>query len=262
MPWIDLNLFAGVPGWAIACVVVAHFIGFFIRGAFGFGSNMPIVLLTTWLLGPHHAILLVVLTASAAQVHLFPQGLKTADWRVTRSLLVGLLAGTAAGTWLFTQLPADWLTLILGLLISAVVLMDRFRVLDWLAASIDLRSLPVTTSLSVTSGVVGTVSGGGGIYFLVSYLKLACPTPDLLRGTNLVLSGLFMMGRLIFVTAAGLFTLDLLVEAALILPAVFLGTWTGTHFFRSATPQRFYAALQTLLLVAAAALMARGLYRI
>lgn len=262
MPWTDLTLFAGVPGWAIACVAVAHFIGFAIRGAFGFGSNMPIVLLTTWLLGPHHAILLVVLTASFAQLHLLPQGLKTADWRVARSLLAGLLAGTAAGVWLFTRLPADWLTLILGLLISAVVLMDRFRALDWLSASVDLRAPPVTVSLSVTSGLVGTVSGGGGIYFLAAYLKRICPTPDLLRGTNLVLSGLFMLGRLVFVAAAGLLSRDLLAEAVLILPAVFLGTWTGTRFFRAATPRRFYAALQLLLLAAAVALVGRGLYRI
>ena len=39
---------------------------------------MPIVLLTTWILDPHHAVLLVVLAALVAQVHLLPQGVKTA----------------------------------------------------------------------------------------------------------------------------------------------------------------------------------------
>ena len=65
--------FEGVPAWAIACVIASYFFGFFVRGAFGFGSNMPIVLLTTWLLGPHHAILLTAVAALAAQLHLLPQ---------------------------------------------------------------------------------------------------------------------------------------------------------------------------------------------
>ena len=68
----DITPFADIPLWAVIGVFASHFFGFFIRGALGFGSNMPIVLLTTWLLGPHHAILLVVLTAFVAQIHLFP----------------------------------------------------------------------------------------------------------------------------------------------------------------------------------------------
>ncbi len=49
-------LFRDAPLWAVACIAVSCFLGFFIRGAFGFGSNIPIVLLTTPILGPHHAI--------------------------------------------------------------------------------------------------------------------------------------------------------------------------------------------------------------
>ena len=87
--------FADVPSWAIACVIASYFFGFFVRGAFGFGSNMPIVLLTTWLLGPHHAILLTALAAAAAQIHLLPQGIATADWRVSRQLIAGMVRKAA-----------------------------------------------------------------------------------------------------------------------------------------------------------------------
>ena len=45
---------------------------------------------------------------------------------------------------------------------------------------------------------------------------------------------------------------------ALLIPVVFLGTWAGTRFFRSTGPAGFYAALQTLLIVAALALIVRG----
>lgn len=254
--------FAEIPLWTVWCVFASHFLGFFIRGAFGFGSNMPIVLLTTWILGPHHAIILVILTSFIAQIHLFPQGIHTADWEVTRPLVLGMLFGIGLGTWLFTLLAADWLTLVMGLLISSIVLMDRFKFLERLSSRVDLRSRAVTSCLALTSGGVGTVSGGGGLYFLVVYLKLACATPGRLRGTNLILSGIFITGRILFIGIAGLISLKLLAEAALLVPAVFLGTWSGTRFFHASSPERFYGTLQLLLLTAAIALVARGIVKI
>lgn len=259
---LDIVPFADIPVWAVVCVCAAHFLGFFIRGAFGFGSNMPIVLLTTWLLGPHHAILLVVFTATAAQVHLFPQGFGTADWKVTRPLIVGMFAGVAIGTWLFTILAADWLTLVMGVLIAFVVAMDKLRLLERLTRYIDIRARVVTSSLAVISGAVGTVSGGGGIYFLVVYLKLACKTAASLRGTNLILSGLSILVRVALLVPTGLITVPLLIEAALLMPIVLLGTWAGTRVFHKTEARRFYDALQVLLLLAALALMVRGVIKI
>ncbi len=43
-------LFPDVSLWAVGCMFVSYFLGFFVRGAFGFGSNIPIVLLTTSIL--------------------------------------------------------------------------------------------------------------------------------------------------------------------------------------------------------------------
>ena len=95
----------------VGFVLLAHFIGFYIRGALGFGSNMPIVLLTTWVLGPHHAILLVALTSGIAQIHLLPQGFRHTDWPIARMLALGMMAGIVFGTWVFAEIEADWLVL-------------------------------------------------------------------------------------------------------------------------------------------------------
>lgn len=255
---IEALPFAQLALWQLLLLFGIYFLGFFIRGAFGFGSNMPIVLLTTWILEPHHAILLVALAALIAQVHLLPQGIPTADRRVIGSLVFGMAAGVALGTWLFTLLQPRVLTLVLGVLIVAIVLMDRFRMMPRLGRWVDLRSRAVTTGLSVTSGTVGTVSGGGGIYFLVAYLAYACPDPTTLRGTNLLLSGIFMIIRALSLAIAGLFAWPMLVEVAVLLPAVFLGTWTGTRFFRAVSADRFYRALQLLLVCAALALIGKA----
>lgn len=258
----DFIPFSGIPTWAIVCVLVAHFMGFFIRGAFGFGSNMPIILMTTWLLGPHHAVVLVVVTASASQFHLLPQGLRTADWSVTRPLLVGMVVGVSVGTWVFTKLEADWLTLLMGGLITGIVVMDRCRVLERLTHVIDLRARIVSVTLALISGLVGTISGGGGLYFLIVYLKLACATVAGLRGTNLILSGLFILVRLVLLIWAGFVSWSVAVEAALLMPAVLLGTWAGTRCFHAIDSQRFFSALQFVLLAMAVALAVKGAFKL
>ena len=150
----------------------------------------------------------------------------------------------------------------MGIIIAVVVAMDRLRLLERLPRYIDLRARTVTSALAAISGTVGTVSGGGGLYFLVVYLKLACKTAASLRGTNLILSGLFILVRVALLVPTGLITLPLLVEAALLAPVVFLGTWAGTRAFHSVDPRRFFDALQVLLLLAALALMIRGILKL
>ena len=251
--------FDGIGAAAIASVFLAHFVGFFIRGAFGFGSNMPIVLLTTWVLGPHHAILLVALTSGIAQLHLLPQGFRHTDWPIVRRLTFGLLAGIVFGVWAFAELEADWLMLLLGLLLVLILLMDRLKLIERMRRTFDLRSHRVATALAAISGSVGTVSGGGGLYFLVVYLKLVCPGPVALRSTNVFLSGAFMIARLALLTLAGLFSPEMVLEALLIAPVVFLGSWAGTRTFHRTAPERFYQWLQLILLAAALALFVKGL---
>jgi uncharacterized protein len=250
--------FRAVPLWAIGYIFVSYFVGFFVRGAFGFGSNIPIVLLTTSILGPHHAIVLVAVAAFISQIDLLPQGLHTADWQVSKPLIIGMIAGSAVGTWCLTLWTPEWLTVTMGLLIMAVVGMDRFRLLERVSTWLDLRSRAVTTTFAVTAGTVGTVSGGGALYFLVGYLKLACQTTESFRGTNLVLSAFFMTERMLFFMIAGLVTLKIIVEALVLVPAIFLGTWVGTRFFHTASPERFWAALQGLLVCGALILVGKG----
>ncbi|MDA1325912.1 MAG: TSUP family transporter [Proteobacteria bacterium] len=258
----DVAPFAGISWWAIAGVFAAHAFGCFIRGAFGFGSNMPIVIITTFLLGPHHAILLALLTTIVAQSNLLPSGLKEADWQVTRPLIAGLFIGTAFGTWLFTILSPEWLLLVLGVLLCAIVLMDSFKVLQRLTALVDLRSRRLAWGFAFTGGALGGLGGAGAFYFLVVYLKHACATAAALRGTNVVLSALTMATRVAVVLLAGRLTLSLLAEGLLLTPLVFGATWYGAHIFKTSTPARFFAALQILLLAGAVALIVKGIGRL
>ena len=193
-----------------------------------------------------------------AQIDLLPQGLRTADWKVSKPLIAGMLVGTAVGTWLLTLWKAEWLEISMGLLIMAIIGMERLQLMERLGQRFDLRSHRITSTLALTAGAVGTLSGGGGIYLLVPYLKLACRTPESFRGTNLVLSGFFLTGRALFLVMVGLVTLAIVAEALLLMPMIFLGTWVGTRFFRTVSPQRFWRALQALLICGALVLIGNG----
>lgn len=262
--WLPAGIvpFAGLSWWAIALVALIHAFGGVIRGTFGFGSNMPIVLLSTWILGPHHAILLSVLTTAVAQVQLFPQGMRTADWPVTLPLIGGLVVGIAFGTWMFTVLEPDWLTLVLGVLIAGVIAIDKFGIMERVGRRIDLRARPVTSALAVTGATIGTVSGGGALYFLIAYLKMVCASAARLRGTNVMLSAVFVVGRITALSFAGMLTPSLLVEGLLLAPAVLLASWAGSGAFRRFSTEGFFIGIQILLVLAALSLILRGLARL
>lgn len=256
---LGVTPFGELAPWAVLCVALAHFAGFLIRGAFGFGSNLPIILATTWLLGPHHAIVLVVLTATMAQAQLFPQGVRRADWRLVAGLVVGVYVGIGVGTYVFVKLPADVLAPLLGFLVIGIVCMDRFRLFERLGRIVNLRARPTVGALATASGFVGTVSGGGGIYFLAPFLKHMCPDPVVFRSTSLVFSGIFMAGRAAFLALAGFIDLTTLIEAVCLLPAAFLGGWAGRRWFDRADAARFFGALSLMLLFGAALLVLKAL---
>lgn len=243
---------------AIALVHVAYLAGFAIRGSFGFGSNLPAVLVTAWVLGPHHAVLLAALVAMLAQLQLMPQGVNGAHWGRVVPVVITMFFGTAVGVWLLTIIEADWLLLVLAVLIGIMVVTDRLRLLERVGRFIDVRSPRVAASVGTVSSMMSTLSGGGALYLLAPYLKLAAASPLEFRNTNVMIGGIAGLARVLMLSAAGLVTFELLLDAASLLPAITLGTWIGTRYFRAVSAERFFATLQWMLLLAAALLAVKG----
>ena len=253
-----ISPFENLTVGAILLVALAHCGGCFIRGAFGFGSNMPIIVATTFIIGPHHAILLALMTTIIAQAHLLPSGFRTADWKITKSLILGMIVGTLFGTWIFTRLSGMALEIILGTLIVFIILMDTFKLVEKLIVNLDLRSRNITTGFSFVGGTMGGLSGAGAFYFLVVYLKHACRSPEALRGTNVMLSSITMFMRASALATAGLITPTLITEGLFLGLPILLSTWLGAHAFKLTSNQRFFFFLQLLLLAGAAALVLKG----
>ena len=157
--------FETLTWWMILTVALVHAVGCFIRGAYGFGSNMPIVVATTFIIGPHHAILLALMTTIICQIHLMPSGFKTADWQVAKTLIPGMIIGSLFGTWAFTFLSGISLQIILGILIVGIIVMDTFKLVEKLTNKFEIRSPKITGSFSFISGTMGGVKWSRSILF-------------------------------------------------------------------------------------------------
>ncbi len=76
--------FADLSAYAIALVYVAYFFGYYIRGSFGFGSNLPAVLITAWVFDPQHTVRVVAVVAGLAVISRFCLKIRTSK-RILRA---------------------------------------------------------------------------------------------------------------------------------------------------------------------------------
>src|SRR3546814_19105026 len=68
-----------------------------------------------------------------AQVQLLPQGLAKGDWRIAWPVIAGGVVAIAVGVWIFANLQAAWLTVVMGGMLGCTVLADMLRLPDHLA---------------------------------------------------------------------------------------------------------------------------------
>jgi len=254
--------FAGVSLWAIAGVAVIYFVCFAARGAIGFGALAPAVTFTSWLIPPHHAVLLAVIAATIPQLQLLPESLRGTDWPVVRPVIAAMAITTALGTWVFTKLSGEWLTLILGFVISAVVVFDALKLLERAVKHIDIRAPGMAFGLSAITGLINGIAGAGGMVALVVYLKHACRDHLSLRATTIFLGTLVLCYRFVLTFVVGMVDLKLMVEAALMLPTIYIGVWLGNRYARNISPKRYHAILTAVLLASALGLLLEGLLKV
>ena len=254
--------FAGVSPWAIFGIAVIYFVCFMARGAIGFGALAPAVTFTSWLIPPHHAVLLGVIAATIPQIQLIPESYRHTDWVVARPVIIAVMIPTVIGTWIFTQISGDVLTAVLGFVISTVVVLDAFKLLDRAAKSVDIRSPYFAFGLASLTGLINGIAGAGGMIALMVYFKHACRDHISLRATTIFLGTVLLCYRFALTFIAGMVDLTLLVESVLMLPIIYLGVWLGVRYSGTISPKRYHIILTSVLLVSALGLLLEGLLRL
>lgn len=254
--------FHHVPMLSVIGVCAIYLVAFMGRGALGFGAIAPAVTLSSFLIPPHHAVLLAVLTATVPQLQILPEGIRHGDWHVSLPAIPALLITIPLGVWLFARISSDVFSLVLGAGISMIVILDTTRALDRAAKSVDIRKPSFAFLLSAATGLIAGLAGAGGVMMLAVYLKHACRDYISLRATAALIGTLLIFWRLMSTVVAGLIDRQLVAEAAILVPVVYVGVWLGTHYFRKMDARRYYNLFQGLLLISAVALMADGIAKL
>lgn len=254
--------FHDIPAITVFGIAAIYFTAFIARGALGFGALAPTVIVTSLLINPHHAVLLAVVAATLPQLQMLPEGVRSGDWQIARPVMAATAIAIPLGVWVFANMSSDWFTLVLGTVIATLILLDMTKALERMLAGINLRSPAVAFGLSSVTGFLNGLSGAGGMVTLVVYLKHACRNHISLRASLVLIGTLMLFWRLIVTVAAGLVTLKLCAEAALLLPLVYAGVWIGTRYFRTVTPARYQRLLQYLILLSAIGLLVDGVTRL
>jgi hypothetical protein len=266
--WLhDAYVLSGQPfhDWttvAIVGVAAIYFVAFAGRGALGFGAIAPAVTLSSFLIPPHHAVLLAILTATVPQLQVLPEGIRHGDWHVARPAIIGLLISIPFGVWAFAHIGSKAFSLVLGLIISLIVIMDTVRLLDRAAKTIDIRKPPIVFGLAAATGFMTGLAGAGGVMMLAVYLKHACRDYIALRATAALMGTILIFWRLLATIVAGLVDLQLVTESLLLIPVVYIGGWIGMHVFRRMGADRYYNIFQGLLLISAIGLIIEGIAKI
>jgi len=254
--------FHDVPLGIVGAIATIYFIAFIARGALGFGAVAPVVIITSLMIEPHHAVLLALVAGTIPQLQMLPEGIRDGDWQIARPVLAAMMFAIPVGIWVFATMNTDWFTLVLGATLVILMLADLTKVLERALLGVNLRAPLTAYVLSILTGFLNGLVGAGGVITLAVYLKHACTNHISLRGTLVLIGTAMLCWRFIATGVAGLITLKLVTESVILIPIVYLGVWLGTRYFCSVTPERYHRLLQMVILLSALGLVFKGILRL
>lgn len=219
----------------------------------GFGSTLVSIPLLAHLFPLKFLLPLVVLLDC---VGAFSQGIRLRA-NVYRQellpLLPFMLAGMAAGVFILMRVPSGVLLGLLGgfaMTYGTMYALSKgaaFRLARWTVAPI-----------GATAGMCSSLFGVGGPIY-VMYLTARGATTDHIRATIPVIFMFTTIGRIILYGAAGLFTLEVLIAGALLLPVMFLGLYVGNRMHLNLNRDTLIRIVGALLILSGASLIVRAL---
>ena len=226
---------------------------YLIFGISGFGSTLIAVPLLAHLMPLKFAIPLVVVLDCVSAISMGFK-LRADVWKAEfMPMLPFLVVGLLAGALVLLKLPTQWLLLGLGvfvLIFGARYISNRKAVLRlprWMVAPIGLFA-------GVTSSALGV---GGPIY--VFYFTARGATPEQIRATVPAVFSFTTLARIAIFAGVGLFSIQVLIAVALLLPVMALGLWCGHRLHGRLSREQTIRIIGGLLLLSGASLVIRAL---
>jgi len=238
---------------SLSCAAFGVFMGSILRGFTGFGFGLAAVPLLSLALPPTKVVpLVVVLQVIVGGVEL-RAAWKACDWRAVRALFPGLIIGIPTGLVILTGIPADPVRLLIGVIIGLSVL------LLWKGVRLPHNpSRAVGVGTGLLSGIISGLSSMGGPPVVVYLLALGHDAARV-RATSNVYFMLSGLTSIIPMLAGGMIDQDVMIWAAVSIPALFGGSWLGTLGFHRARPAHHRQVALIVLSVLSVTLILRAL---
>lgn len=255
----DIAPFAGLAGAQIAAMAAIYAVSFFVKGMFGYGAVPLLIVAGSFVVEPHHAVLLAALTNLMTHAQYLPEGFRHGHRRQVAWLALFLMPSIVAGVWVFARLDGSNLNLLAGLVILVSVLVDWFRLLDPLAPYVRANVRLVGPVVGTVSGVISGVIGAGAVSVLSLYVRMIAPGRHEFRSTIVLISGVILLWRIFVLTLAGFVDLTLAAEALLLLPVAVAGGFAGQRVFGLMNDGVFFNGYRLVLVLGSALMVVRGL---
>ncbi|HAT35402.1 MAG TPA: hypothetical protein DCS82_06780 [Rhodospirillaceae bacterium] len=258
MTIFGVETFVGLSPLLVALLGFIYFAAAFIRGLLGFGSGAPSVLFGAFILPPHEAVILSIVVATLAQLILLKDGIRDGSYVTSTPIMIGFAIASILGVWIFANLRAEWLTLMLGLLLITATLGDLTDAMTRFASKLDLTKTRVPFGIGMLAGLAGSIGGAGIGYFLSVYVRWASSSPAEFRGNNILISTFTCIWRIGAFAAFGLLAWHYLTGLLILVPAIITGNWLGSKASGELTPERYFRIFQLVLLFGAIILTIKG----
>ncbi|MBB86460.1 MAG: permease [Xanthomonadales bacterium] len=231
---------------ALAAIVLA---GLMIQTMTGFGFNVVAVTLGAWLLPIKTWLPIVVALNLPMSAWVAWRNRGDIDWTLLlRRILPVMAVGFAAGVALAFVLSGDVLKRAFGALVAALALRELIRLLGQAVERREAAAHPARVWVLLAGLVQGLYASGGPL--LVHALSRVQISRSRFRATLMTIWFTLNSGLSVAYLVGGLWTTDMAVRAAWLLPLVPIGLWVGDWLHHHASERGFAVAVQTVLLVA------------
>ena len=223
-------------------LAIAGCIAWFISTVAAGGAAMLMIPIISFLIAPQvvaPAISLGAFLANPSRAWLFRDHV---DWKVCSWLIPGSFIGAILGAWIFTQISAQWIQVVLGLFLISTVFQYKFGKSKRSFKMEKRWFFPVGLVVSFLSGVVG---GTGPVHnpFMLNYGM----EKERLVATKAINSLIMQLTKLVAYTGFGVMTLEIGGYGLAIGLGGIIGAWFASKHLKNINPGRF--RIYTLILM-------------
>lgn len=238
----------GVPLWALAVIGLALLVGTAVQGLVGLGLGLVGAPIAT-LVAPELMPGMLLSTAVVLPLLQLAANREQIDWRGLAWSLPARIPGTVLGVWLVALFTERQLSIAVGVMVLAAVL------LTWHTVTVPI-SRRTLVGAGVISGVTSTATSIGGPPIAILYQHRS---PVQIRSTLAIYFSLGAVISLVGLAASGQLEAREIWLAAMFVPCLLVGLWLSRRVGRRVSAVRIRTIMLLVCAASALTLLVRSL---